>query len=66
MKKIIVAALFGTMALQVNAFDLDLKDLGEVVKQAGSKNDGGASGAGVSALTDQEANDGLKAALNQE
>lgn len=66
MNKLILAALLGATAFQVNAFDLDLKDLGEVVKQVGkSSSDTSTSGAGVSALSDQEANDGLKAALNQ-
>ncbi len=64
MKKIILATLLSVAALQVNAFDLDLKDLGEAVKQVGKKT-GSDSSAGVSALSDQETNDGLKAALNQ-
>lgn len=66
MKKLLLAALLGATAFQVNAFDLDLKDLGEAIKQVGkSDSEASASGSGVSALSDQEANDGLKAALNQ-
>lgn len=67
MRKIILAAILGMAAFQVNAFDLNLEDLGEVVKKAGKQvgGDGSISGAGVGTLSDQEANDGLKAALNQ-
>lgn len=65
MKKIIVASLFGAMAFQANAFDLDLKDLGEVVKKVGKKSGSSSSSSGVSALSNEEASSGLKAALDQ-
>jgi len=66
MKKIILATLLGVAAFQVNAFDFDLKDLGEAVKQVGKQKVGDStSTTGVSALSDQETNDGLKLALNQ-
>jgi len=65
MKKVMIATILGVMAFQVNAFDLNLEDLGEVVKKVGKQTTSGSSGAGVSVLSDQETNDGLKAALNQ-
>ncbi len=64
MKKIIFSAVLIAWAIQAHAFDF-----GSVLKDVAKSSSGSAStttsGSGVSTLTDSEANDGLKTALNQ-
>jgi hypothetical protein len=63
MNKVMLAVMLGALSIQVNA--LDLKDLSSIAEKATKSTSTSNSGGGVNALTDSEANDGLKAALNQ-
>lgn len=67
MKKIILVAALATLGCQANAYDikdLDLKSLKDKVGASTSK-DAEVSGSGVDGLSNDEANGGLKEALNQ-
>jgi hypothetical protein len=64
MKKIIFSAVLIAWAIQAHAFDFG-SVLKEVAKSSSGSTSVTTSGSGVSALTDSEANDGLKTALNQ-
>jgi hypothetical protein len=64
MKKIIFSAVLIAWAIQAHAFDFG-SVLKEVAKSSSGSTSATTSGSGVSALTDSEANDGLKTALNQ-
>lgn len=68
MKRALALGLLLGMSVQSQAFGL--KDLGDIAQKAGTSipdntSSGQSAGGGVNSLSNQEANDGLKAALNQ-
>jgi Protein of unknown function (DUF4197) len=63
MKKIILLVALTTLGCQANAWDL--KDLGDIAEKVTKGTSDSTSGAGVDALSNDEANSGLKEALSQ-